>query len=89
MASMALVYLIQKKFLLKLIGPVSSFDTQKMTDYFRGIFSTKIQVEISKLIVKQGQSVLELSPRLTELSQELKQVLEPEMANYGIHLANL
>ncbi len=75
-----------KRFLLKLVGTVSSFDTQTLADYFRGIFSTKIKVEISKLIINQGQSVLELSPRLNELSSALKEILEPEMANYGIHL---
>lgn len=75
-----------KKFLLKLVGTVTSFDTQTLADYFRGIFSTRIKVEISNLILGQGQSVLELAPRLNEVSAALKQALTPEMAAYGIHL---
>lgn len=75
-----------KKFLLRLVGTLSSFDTNTVAEYFRGIFSTKIKVSISKIIIEQGRSVLELSPHLDEISVALKQTLAPEMATYGICL---
>jgi membrane protease subunit (stomatin/prohibitin family) len=75
-----------KKFLLKLVGTVANFDSETLAAYFRGIFSTRIKVEISKVIVNQGVSVLELTPRLGEISELLKKALAPAVAEYGVKL---
>jgi membrane protease subunit (stomatin/prohibitin family) len=76
-----------KRFLLKLVGTVSSFDVTTLSEYFRGIFITRIKTEIANAIIRQGISVLEVSTQLEVLSASLRQVLSAEMAEYGVALS--
>ncbi len=75
-----------KRFLLRLVGTVSQFDIDTLAEYFRGVFITRIKTEIANLIIKQEQSVLEVSTQLEALSNGLKQALEAEVAEYGVTL---
>lgn len=76
-----------KKFLLKLVGTVSSFDSDALAEYFKGIFITRIKSEIANQIIKQGQSILEISLQLETLSDTLKQSLDSDVAEYGVSIA--
>ena len=75
-----------KRFLLKLVGTISQFDIDSLSEYFRGVFITRIKTEIANLIIKQGQSILEVSTQLEVLSNGLKKSLETEVAEYGVTL---
>ncbi len=76
-----------KRFLLKLVGTVTSFDVTTLAEYFRGVFITRIKTEIANAIIKQGISVLEVSTQLEVLSNALRQTLSVEMADYGVSLS--
>lgn len=76
-----------KRFLLKLVGTLSSFDADTLAEYFKGVFITRIKTEIANAIIKNGQSVLEISTQLEALSNMLKQTLSVEMDEYGIGLS--
>ena len=76
-----------KKFLLKLVGTLPGFDVGTLSDYFKGVFTTKIKSGIANAIIKNGQSVLEISTQLEVLSDLLKTALAPEMDEYGVGLA--
>lgn len=76
-----------KKFLLKLVGTLPGFDVGTLSDYFKGVFTTKIKSGIANAIIKNGQSVLEISTQLEVLSDVLKTALAPEMDEYGVGLA--
>jgi len=76
-----------KKFLLKLVGTLPGFDVNTLSDYFKGVFTTKIKTGIANAIIKNGQSVLEISTQLEVLSEMLKQSLASEMEDYGVGLA--
>ena len=75
-----------KKFLLKLVGTVAQFDVDTLANYFKGVFTTRIKSEIANQIIKQGQSILEISLQLETLSDTLKQSLESDVAEYGVSL---
>ncbi len=75
-----------KRFLLKLVGTVSQFDVDTLSEYFRGVFITRIKTEIANLIIRQEQSILEVSTQLEVLSNGLKKSLETEVAEYGVTL---
>jgi membrane protease subunit (stomatin/prohibitin family) len=75
-----------KKFLLKLVGTLTSFDQNILSDYFRGVFITKIKTEIAAAIIKTGISVLEISTHLEDLSKSLRDALKDEIAEYGLKL---
>lgn len=76
-----------KRFLLKLVGTVSGFDVDTLADYFRGVFITRIKTGIANQIIKQGQSILEVSTQLDALSEGLKKALDSEVTDYGVSLA--
>lgn len=76
-----------KKFLLKLVGTLSGFDSDTLAEYFRGVFITRIKTEIANAITRAGLSVLEISTQLESLSEALKTSLSAEMAEYGVGLA--
>jgi membrane protease subunit (stomatin/prohibitin family) len=75
-----------KKFLLKLVGTLPGFDITTLSDYFKGVFTTKIKTGIANAIIKNKQSVLEISAELEILSDMLKEALTPEMEDYGVGL---
>jgi len=76
-----------KKFLIKLVGTLPGFDTDTLSDYFRGVFITRIKAEIANAIIKNGMSVLEVSTQLEILSNVLKTSLGPDVEDYGVTLA--
>ncbi|WP_051887706.1 SPFH domain-containing protein [Caballeronia sordidicola] len=76
-----------KKFLLKLVGTLSGFDSTTLAEYFRGVFITRIKTEIANAISRAGVSVLEINTQLEALSDALKLSLSVEMAEYGVGLA--
>lgn len=75
-----------KKFLLKLVGTVSKFDSKTLSEYFRGIFLSKIKNEIANNIIKEGISVLEISTELIRISEDLKNSLASDVSEYGVEL---
>jgi membrane protease subunit (stomatin/prohibitin family) len=76
-----------KKFLLKLVGTLPGFDIGTLSNYFNGVFITKIKTEISSAIIKKGLSILEVSTHLEELSGILRDSLSIHASEYGIQLA--
>lgn len=76
-----------KKFLLKLVGVVPSFDSSALSTFFKGVLTTKIKTSIGNAILKHGKSVLELSTELENISDLVKNSLAPEMENYGVALS--
>lgn len=76
-----------KKFLLKLVGTLSGFDTDTMSEYFRGVFITRIKTNIANAIIRSGQSVLEIATQLEALSATLKDSLSADIAEFGVVLS--
>lgn len=78
-----------KKFLLKLVGTLPGFDTDTLSEYFRGVFTTRIKTDIANAIIRSGQSVLEITTQLEALSAILKGSLSAEITEYGVVLSQL
>jgi membrane protease subunit (stomatin/prohibitin family) len=76
-----------KKFLIKLVGTLRGFDAETLSEYFRGVFITRIKTEIANAIVKSGISVLEIATQLEVLSDALKASLSADVEEYGVSLA--
>lgn len=77
------------RFLLKLVGTLSSFDAGVLAAYFRGMLTTHIKSAIAGAIVDSGVSVLEVSTRLVQLSARLQEALADTVADYGVALTRL
>lgn len=77
-----------KKFLVKLVGTLATFDKQSLLKYFRGLYVTKVKDTISSYLVHKQISLLEINAYLDELSTYMKERIEPTMNDYGISLVN-
>lgn len=77
-----------RKFLIKLVGTITSFDKDSIVRYFRGLYLTKVKDAISSYLVHKQVSVLEINAYLEELSEQLKEKMVPVLSEYGIKLIN-
>ena len=77
-----------KKFIIKLVGTLPSFDKSAITKYFRSLYVTKVKDSISEYFVHKKISILEINAYIDEISSEMKEKIEPVLKEYGISLVN-
>lgn len=77
-----------RRFLTKLVGTMPFFNTKTLTDYFKGLYITRVKDRLSSCLVKSKISILEINSHLDEISSELEQQLQAEFAEYGIRVAS-
>lgn len=77
-----------RRFLTKLVGTMPFFNSKTLTDYFKGLYVTRVKDRISSCLVKSKISILEINSQLTEISQELGKQLQSEFAEYGIRVVS-
>jgi membrane protease subunit (stomatin/prohibitin family) len=75
-----------KKFLLKLVGTVPVFDSENLSNFFRGALITKIKTQIATGIIKTGISVLEINTELENLSSIIKNSFTKDIEDFGVEL---
>ena len=77
-----------RKFLEALVGNMSDFSVDKVMDYFKGVLVSSVTASISKKIVLDGISVLEIQAMLNDVSDFCKKEIEKEFMKYGIQIEN-
>lgn len=77
-----------KKFLIKLVGTMQVLDKTSIIKFFRGLYTTKVKDTISSYLVQKQISVLEINAYLDEISDYMKERVEPVLKEYGIELVN-
>ena len=77
-----------RRFLTKLVGTMPFFNKDTMTEYFRGLYVTRVKDRLSSCLVKSKISVLEINAQLNEISKALEDELRAELKPYGIHIAS-
>ena len=68
-----------KKFLVKLVTTMPTFDTTAVIKYFRSLYVTKVKDAISTYLVHKQISILEINAYIDELSQYMKERNQPVM----------
>ena len=76
------------KFLKTIIGTIQQFNANDITNYFTGRVLSLISTLISRKIVLEKVSLLQISVFLEELSISTKNGLQEEFNNYGIEILN-
>lgn len=77
-----------RKFLIKMVGTLPIFDKENLLKFFRGLYLTKVKDAISSYLIKKQISVLEINAYLDEISEYLREKIQPTMDEYGIKLIN-
>lgn len=75
-----------KKFLVKLVGTLPSFTKDDISNYFRGLYVTRVKDAISTYILDKKVDILNINMYLDELSDFLKDRIATVMEEYGITL---
>lgn len=78
-------------FLTELIGAVGNDQVVKyhtVVNYFKGVIVTKVKTIIADIIINQKISVLEIAPRLDDISKMCQERLSGEFERFGIEIVN-
>ena len=65
-----------RRFLTKMVGTMPFFNTNTLTEYFKGMYVTRVKDRLSSCLVKSKISILEINSHLDEISSELEQQLQ-------------
>lgn len=75
-----------RKLLIKLVGTEHDLSQEKLISHFRAFLMTKVKTYISKTIREKTLNIFEIDEHLTEFSNDLKEQLIPDFADYGVSL---
>ena len=75
-----------KRFLTKLVGTMKFFNAQTLTEYFKGLYVTRVKDRLSSCLVDSKISILEINSHLDEISYALNEQLQNEFAEFGINV---
>lgn len=77
-----------KLFLETLVGNMTTFTVDKITDYFRGKVLSIFTNYISNRIIHDAISILEINSYLMDISYSVEQLIDFEFSKYGLKLEN-
>ncbi|MCD8291737.1 MAG: SPFH domain-containing protein [Prevotella sp.] len=75
-----------EKFVFTLVGNMPNFNEALLQTYFRGLLLTRLTDIISKKIINDQISVLEIPTHLQEISDYCQRELTPFFAEYGVEI---
>ena len=74
------------KLLVKLVGTERDLSQARLTTYFRAFLMTKVKTYIAQIMKASAINIFEIDEHLIEFSNDLKERLIPDFADYGISL---
>jgi membrane protease subunit (stomatin/prohibitin family) len=77
-----------RKFLVKLVGTLKEFNSEKLNDYLRGMILTIAKTTIAKQVVERGTTVLHIATELMSISSAIEKELKVSLEEYGLKLVN-
>ncbi|MNO18780.1 Double zinc ribbon [compost metagenome] len=78
-----------RKFLLKLVGTLPSFDQNRLVEYFRGLILMNINSMLTSYLVHKKITVLEINAYIAEMSKHFEKAIAPAFEECGIRILNL
>ncbi len=84
--SFALVVENSTLFLTKMVGTVKDFDTNTLSELFRGVISENVKNTITKISKDQNLSPLELESIVHEVGEAVKAVINFHLQEFGLAL---
>jgi membrane protease subunit (stomatin/prohibitin family) len=74
-------------FLNKIVGTVPDFETETLTQYFRGLINENVKSAITKIAREQSLNPLELESIVYEVGNVVRGFLASMIAGYGLELS--
>lgn len=76
-----------RKLLVKLVGTEKNLTQTSLVARFRSILMTRVKTYLANLIREKNISIFSIDEHLTEISDNLRELLVPDFSDYGVHLA--
>lgn len=77
-----------RKFFIKLVGTLKSFNKEDIRNYFKGMVLTVSKTVLAKQIIERQISVLEIATDLLYLSEKIEEELQGRLSEFGLKLVN-
>ena len=77
-----------RKFIVKLVGSTSGIGKATLNAYFRGLLMTRFKDYLSKIMVDQKVTFLQIHGLLNEVSEHIQMELAEVYENYGVSIVN-
>lgn len=75
-----------RKLLVKLVGTENFLGQQKLVSFFRAFLMTRIKTYIAQVIKANAINIFEIDENLASFSDNIRSLLIPDFADYGIAL---
>lgn len=75
-----------EKFLVKLVGTINTFDTNSLTDHFKGILISKTNSLVTTFMRTNNVGITQISGYLEQIGQFLNDSLKEFWADYGLEM---
>lgn len=75
-----------RKLLLKLVGTETYLGREKLVQFFRAFLMTRVKTYIAQVMKTNAINIFEIDENLTAFSENIRNLLVPDFADYGISL---
>ncbi len=75
-----------RKLLLKLVGTETYLGREKLVQFFRAFLMTRVKTYIAQVMKTNAVNIFEIDENLTAFSENIRNLLVPDFADYGISL---
>lgn len=75
-----------KKLLVNLVGTERDLSQEKLVSYFRAFLMTRVKTYIAQIMKSSAINIFEIDEHLLAFSDELRDKLKPDFADYGLSL---
>ncbi len=75
-----------RKLLLKLVGTETYLGREKLVLFFRAFLMTRVKTYIAQVMKTNAINIFEIDENLTAFSENIRNLLVPDFADYGISL---
>lgn len=75
-----------RKLLLKLVGTETYLGREKLVQFFRAFLMTRVKTYIAQVMKTNAINIFEIDENLTVFSENIRNLLVPDFADYGISL---
>lgn len=75
-----------RRLLLKLVGTEDFLGQQKLVSFFRSFLMTRVKTYIAQVMKMNAINIFEIDENLTKFSENIRQMLIVDFADYGISL---
>ena len=77
-----------RAFVTQIVGTMPEWTASSVVEYFKGLITSKVKDIISKYLVRQNISVVQLSAFLSELSKQAENEIRDEFNRFGLEVLN-